>query len=227
MESFKLKIEKKIKPYYNKFDYKATLHLEGVGYTYYTENIDVYINRIEGWKQSEAKDGWRRVFGAGSWDDIDYDLIEMFLNFRNTMPKDKIMCRIAGSFVSFYTNDLRLFNGLTAIDPNLTLSKAELMGSKDTIYFKKNPKYKYRTYFKGKRMPINFPENVTQFMDTYSSVKVCNGLQRFVDSRVTWHKYIYLHGSFHIDYNDESMLTILHMFFGGMIGKTYSLAKQP
>ena len=142
------------------------------------------------------------------------------------MDKSLMTNRIDGDSVSFFSNDLSLFTVLYNIDPHLQITEANVLNT-DTMYFKKTPKYKFRTYFRGRKMPITFPDSVTSFIDTYKSVKVCSGLERFVKSRTNWNQYIYMHNSYYVDYNDESMITILHMLFGNMVGKTYSLDKEP
>ena len=55
---------------------------------------------------------------------------------------------------------------------------------------------------------------------------VCPALIRAVNDvrRPYWR---YLHSSYYVDYNDESALTLLRMYFGSMIGRTYRLEKEP
>jgi hypothetical protein len=226
MASSKLVTEKRNKLYFSKFKYRAKLRLVGVGYTYYTYDMDTYINRIERFKEQEAK--WISTqFGLqDNFANISYEKIEQYFDFKHSMDKSKMTIRIEGNKVSFFSNDVSLFTPLYFIDPNLELTEAKVL-SPDTLYLRRNPKFKFRTYFKGKRMPIDFPKNVINFIDMYKTVKVSRGLERFVTSRPTWNHYVYLHGSYFVDYDDESMITILHMMFGNMIGKTYSLAKQP
>jgi hypothetical protein len=66
-------------------------------------------------------------------------------------------------------------------------------------------------------------------MERYENIaRICPALRRLVNEaggRKYW--YNYLHSSYYVDYNDESTLTLLHMFFGSMLAKTYSLEKQP
>lgn len=223
-ELSKLVTEKRNKLFFNKFRYRAKVKLNGVGYTYYTPDIETYINRIERFKEQDSK--WPEWSGFGSFSNIKYDDIEKYFNFRDNMDRALMTSRIEGDTISFFSNDLSLFNPLYNIDSKLTLTEVKALDSK-TLYLKRHPKYKFRTYFKSRRMPDDFPKSVSDFINTYQTVKVCTGLQKFINSRTNWHRFIYLHGSYFVDYNDESMITILHMIFGNMVGRTYSLAKRP
>lgn len=223
-ELFKLVTEKRNKLYFNKFKYRAKVKLCGVGYTYYTTDIDTYINRIERFKEQDKK--WPEWAGFGAFSNIKYSEIEKYFNFRDNMDRTLMINRIEGDTVSFFSNDLSLFTPLYNLDPKMVVTEAQVLDS-GTLYLKRQPKHKFRTYFKGRRMPADFPKNVIDFIDTYQSAEVCAGLRRFVHSRITWHRYVYIHNSYFVEYDDESMLTILHMMFDKMVGKTYTMAKQP
>jgi hypothetical protein len=225
-ESFKLVLtEKRNKLYLGKYRYKANVYLEGVGYTYYSYNADDFFERIQNWKSQ------RMLILPGpysniKYDNIDFDLMQLYFDYKEEY-KGRVSSRIEGNRVSFFSNDIEMFNPLYYIDGRLKLTEA-IVRSPGTLYLKRQPKYKYRTYFKGKRSPKNFDEIVTNFKEQYPNVKVSEGLLREIFRRGgSWHTYVYIHGSHHVDYNDESMLSILHMIFGDMIGKTYNLAKEP
>ena len=225
-ELSKLIIEKRNKLFFNKFKYRVKIKLNGVGFTYYTADIDTYINRIERFKDQDNK--WAAsLFGEpGQFTNIKYTDIAKYFDFRDNMDKTKITSRIEGNTVSFFSNDLSLFKPLYLIDPNPIFTEANVLNP-GTLYLKREPKYKFRTFFKNRRMPVDFPQNVINFIETYKTVKVCSGMQRFVHSRTNWNNFVYLHGSYFVDYDDESMITIIQLLFDKMVGKTYSLAKEP
>ena len=52
MESSKLKIETRNKLYYNKFQYKAVCGIKGAAYTYYINDIETFISRMERMKEN-------------------------------------------------------------------------------------------------------------------------------------------------------------------------------
>jgi hypothetical protein len=137
------------------------------------------------------------------------------------------MFRIQGDAVSFFSNDLTLLETLASIDANVSFTEANLL-SAEVLYFKKEPKHKFRTFFKGKRCPEDFHQNVLEFSERYPNVKVSPGLLQYAKiRRNAYSKFMYMHSSYHVDYNDPGMSTVLHMLFPSMIAKTYSLAKEP
>lgn len=231
MESYKFKTEKRNKLYFNKFQYKANVKIVGVQYTYYTPDIDTYKGRIERFSASSSLPGHRQYFDDGFdqvnyWKTINFETIEKYIIYRDTMPKEKFVARISGDSVSIFANDLNMFNYLQTIDPNMTVTKAEVLET-DKMYFKRQPKYKYRTYFKARRMPKDFTENVLSLKDTYSSLHFSSGLLRGLFYKTPYNPYRYMHGSYYVEYNDEKMLTILAMWFTNILGKTYTCEQQP
>jgi hypothetical protein len=174
---------------------------------------------------------YRQYFDEGYedtnyWKSINFETIEKYLIYRDTMPKEKFVTRISGDSVSVFANDLSMFNYLQIIDPKMTIIKADVLDT-DKMYFKREPKYKYRTYFKARRMPKDFTENVMSLKDTYSSLNFCPALLRALFYTTPYNPYRYMHGSFYVEYNDEKMLTILAMWFNSMLGKTYSCEREP
>jgi len=231
MASYKFKTERRNKLYFNKFQYKATIKIIGVQYTYYTPDIDSYKFRIEKFSSSASLQSYRQIFNSDYdekdyWKSINFETIEKYLIYRDTMPKEKFMARISGDRVSVFSNDLSMFNYLQTIDPKMTITKADVLET-DKMYFKRQPKHKYRTYFKARRMPKDFTENVISLKDTYSSLHFCPALLRALFYKTPYNPYRYMHGSFYVEYDDEKMLTILAMWFNSMLGKTYSCEREP
>lgn len=229
MESLKLKTETRNKLYYGKYRYRAKLFLRGVNYTYYTPDIDTFLARKERFENDKvtgyykySNDEWKNY-----WKIVDIDKISMFITWRNTIPRTQAMIRIQGDYVSFFSNDLNLLRSIESIDQKVTYTEVSNLAD-DVLYFKKEPKYKFRTFFKGKRMPEYFIESLKTVRENYkeTDVKISSALQSLVFDR-NYHPFRYMHGSYYIDYNEQSMLSILAMFFPDMLAKTYSLAKHP
>lgn len=226
--SYCIKNEKRNKLYFNKFTYKAVCEIKGAAYTYYTKDLDTFVERMEKLRTTNLNrygvrlidDNWQEY-----WDEVNIDKIGAFLVWRNYIDKERCMYRIQGDNVSFFSNDLALLSTLDNIDENVVVTKAICMDP-DTMYFKRQPKYKYRTYFKAKRMPKDFSDNVRSLSSMYSSLHFCKGVISSLFHN-NWNPYRYMHGSFFVDYNDPGMQTILAMWFPSMLGKTYSLAKEP
>lgn len=221
MESLKLKVEKRNKLYFNKFRFKATIKVQGAAYTYYTPNLETFVGRMEKLRGANNKLGVKEY-----WDEVNLDQISQLITWRNTVNKDKFTLRIQGDTVSFFSNELPLLQTLDSIDSKVTFTEAICYEDCDQLYFKKQPKYKYRTYFKARQMPKHFSESVRSLDDIYSSLNFSKTLLKTLFTH-TYHPFRYLHGSYYVEYNDQHMLTILSMWFPDMLGKTYSLAKEP
>lgn len=226
-ESFKLKTESRNKLYFNKFKYRAVVHIPGAAYTYYSPDLETFVARMEKLRDNKPKYGVRVLSDDWKeyWEEVNLDRISQLITWRNVVSKDKCMIRIQGDFVSFFSNELSLLETLDSIDPNLRITEA-ICHEHNFMYFKKEPKYKYRTYFKGKRMPKDFSDNVRSLQDMYKSLNFSKGLFTSLFHN-NWHQYRYMHGSYFVEYNDEKMQVILAMWFPDMLAKTYSLAKEP
>ena len=203
------------------------IKITGLSYTYYVDNIDQFKDRITRFRKDKNIN--LRHYGSYSnetefYDNIDYGNIDKFLNYKRVYS-DYIMVRQEREKASIFSNNLPLLETLVELDDDFEISKAEVLNT-ETMYFKKEPKYKYRTYFKAKRVPKDFTDNISTLKDTYKSLNFSKGLL-FSFFHNNWHPYRYLHGSFFVEYNDEHMLTILAMWLPDMLGKTYSLAKEP
>ena len=227
MESFKLKVEKRNKLYFNRFKYRAVAHIQGAAYTYYTHDLETFVDRMEKLRDNKPrygvrvlKDDWQEY-----WDEVNLDRISQLITWRNVVSKDKCCIRIQGDYVSFFSNELPLLQTLDSIDPQIDITEAICYES-NYLYFKKKPKYKFRTYFKGKRMPKDFSDNIRSLQQMYSSLNFSKGLFTSLFHN-NWNPYRYMHGSYFVEYNDQQMHTILAMWFPDMLAKTYSLAKEP
>lgn len=226
MASLKLKVEQRSKLYFNKFKYKAVLHIPGAAYTYYTPDLASFVSRTE---RLKTNNHGIRVLGNDwkeYWEEVSIDKISQFITWRNVIQKDKCMYRITGDYVSFFSNDLALLQTLDSIDNNIKLSQVEIYGQPNIMYFKKEPKYKYRTYFRAKRIPKDFSDNLRTLQDMYKSIHFSKGIFTSLFHN-NWHPFRYIHGSYFVEYNDEQMITILSMWFPDMLAKTYSCVKQP
>jgi len=231
MASLKLVTEKRNALFFGKYLYRAKCRVQGAAYTYYTTNIEDFkakmarrANQHPPTHISVYEIDWKRRI-----DLIDYDQIARYFDWRDHVDRDSYVCRIQGDSISFFSDDLKLLETLKILDENLVITVADLIGN-NVMYFKNTPKYKYRTYFRGKKAPDDFKEEVRSFNERYHGIaKLCPALVRLVNDTIgsRKHWYNYLHSSYYVDYNDESTLTLLHMFFGSMLAKTYTLEKQP
>jgi hypothetical protein len=132
-------------------------------------------------------------------------------------------------YLGFYTSNETIIHELLVM--NLGLKVHEAIAPPDKImYFANEPQYKYRVYLKSKRVSDSLIDSLSGFCDTYKdkNINVSNGLIKFINSE-HWKRriYSYLNNSFFIEYNDDSMITIMHLMMSECIGKTYKLEKRP
>lgn len=227
MESSLLTIDNRTGLYFGKYKYRAQLKVMGVGYTYYTNSLEQFKKKLEATKANH--NNWRISTLSSRFeetiDHINFEQIEKFFNWKNDKDPKDFMYRIQGNNVSFFSNDLELLKTLSIIDPNSKLSEAVIEAA-DILYFKKQPKYKYRTFFKGRKCPLDFPDHVNDLKGMYKNqIHFSPGMIRMINKYPN-SPYRYMHTSYYVDYNDPGMLSIFGLWFNDFLGKTYSLQKE-
>lgn len=162
-------------------------------------------------------------------DVVDLNSIKNFLLWLKDSDSTKFSYLTSTLSVSIFTDDIKILDSLSTITDKIDYYHV-LVLEKDTLYFKNNPKYKFRTYFRNKKMTESFSDDVRELSNTYKKeiIHFSPSLKRqlFLKNQ-PYHSYRWLHSSHFIDYNDEKMLTILAMYFPGLLSKTYKLEKEP
>lgn len=227
MGSSQLIIDNRTGLYFGKYTYRAQLRVAGAGYTYYTNNLAQFKKKLENTKAN--RNNYRISILNNRFEEtidrIDFEQIEKFFDWKTNKDPDTFMYRIQGDNISFFSNDLDLLYTLTVIDPKAKFSKAYIQAA-DVIYFKKEPKFKFRTFFKGKKCSTEFPEQINDLMSMYKDkIHFSPGMVRMIN-RYPNTPYRYMHTSYYVDYNDPGMLSIIGLWFGEYLGKTYSLQKE-
>ena len=220
MESSQLKIEHRNKLYFNKYRYKASIFVIGIRHTYYTKSIKDFKHRIDMLKTRLSNHGYRSIASLDSIRQIDYDRIEKFINWRGLNSKN-VTIRMEGDYASIFGNDLSTIKELSEIDEQISLFEVALT-EKDIIFFKKDPKFKFRVYIKPVRATQEFIDNMIDFMGRNSENKNMGFSNAFIKD-VEEQANRYMHGSYYIEYNDESTLSLLYLLFPKVLGKNYRL----
>jgi hypothetical protein len=236
MESYKLKFEYR-NLFLNKYEYKASARLVGIGFCRNVFNIEKYkntIERIRSWWTSpmhelDSTDRKFRSDYVNYLDRIDFEHISIFLKWRSNY-KGNCSYRQNSDKVTMFTNDIDSLNELVAILPEVQVTRA-ISAEPNTIYFKKEPKFKHRIYLKPKKLTDEFYNSMHEFLKKNKSksiYKFSPALARcFKPIARTYFSPNFLHGSYYIDYDDPSTEVYLHIMFPGMMGKTYNCKKQP
>lgn len=243
MELSKLKIEKKNKLYLNQYQYRASVKVPGIIYVPCSKSLswdkawdnfqklDEKMNHENGVIQYAKTKFYHPAYKqyALHKDVVDLNSIKNFLLWLKDSDSTKFSYLTSPSSVSIFTDDIKILDSLSTITDEIDYYHV-LVLEKDTLYFKNNPKYKFRTYFRHKKMTESFSDDVRELSNTYKKeiIHFSPSLKRQLFSKnQPYHSYRWLHSSYFIDYNDEKMLTILAMYFPGLLSKTYKLEKEP
>jgi len=220
MESFKLNLEDRDKLFFNKYKYRASCTLLGVRFTYYCTTLKEFQKKLERRKQDPWHYGRQYLS-----EDVDLNAIEFFIRWRNTHKKDTII-RIEYDTFAVFSNDLELLRTLEEINTyNIEYTEANVIAP-GVKFFKNKPDYDYRIYLKGIRLDNDKVDQISSFVESYKdrdSVKISGALVNAVrNGRIAASRW--MHNSYYIDYNEESMLTLLRLVFPGILSsKIYKL----
>ena len=92
-------------------------------------------------------------------------------------------------------------------------------------YFTKEPKFKYRLYLKTKRVELELRDELLDYVrrtpDLYCNLPLENWLRS-----TSRYKHIWMRDNCTIDYNNESVLTMMHLLFPKITGKSFKLEKR-
>ena len=226
-----LQIENTRKLYNVKYKYKVQLVLEGIDHIRYMK-IDKATNfreqieeKILKFKKYREKHGLGYAHYSTTVDERVYKLLDFLVLF----TKSKYALRLYSGAINIYSNDLSFFEEMeSAVNSELDVFEASLIPSEElTMYFKREPKFKYRTFFKSRLLknPDSVKESILNFIDTHSEIAhVSEGLKRACNGVYFFRYFSGL--NYFIEYNDASTQSFIHLWFGDLVGKTYSLKKE-
>lgn len=214
--------------YYKKYLYRARFDAPGIYYTHYANDATklrvLLEKRIRNFSSIHGRVG---AIAAGRIT-VDYEFLERYINWRN-LNQDEIAVRMESSSCSVFSNDLSLLQELVDLGAQVSYTKAELSVNPNIMTLI-NPKHKYRVYLKGKTVPNEFHHSLMDFLDThcntlFPSKSLNKWLCRGDTTYIGW-KHRTLYPSFFIEYDTESIDTLLGLFLTGYLGKTYIIEKR-
>lgn len=213
--------------YFNKYRYRARLWLPCVSRTRYAKTIEDFKTKI-----NYLKDNTLRLLPVDRhhMDNIDWDAFERWFDWR-LENAENVRLRLEGNIATIYTNDLATLpndvGDLTAYEPRSLNHPPP--GIK---YFARDPKFKYRVYLRMATVPADFYSDLEEFYkrfkDSSTKINFSGSLRTRIRAQVTYN-YIsfYSYSNYFIEYNDEYILTLLHLQFSSTLGNVYKLEKQP
>ena len=217
--------------YYNKYQYRARLRLEGVRYTWYSKTPEDLEKRLQNPKPA--------YYGVRDEDRLkvttNLETLKKFITWRNQRKIDKnASVRVEFNTIAVFSTDLALLKTLESLGPNLVVDYTEAQTSNfvGVKTFAKEPKHKYRVYLKTKIVQKNVIADLKELIDRSPDLHPCPSLEYWLELGVkqynvnSWrHRYTF--STHFIDYDDESTLSYLALMHGDYLGKRYKLEKRP
>lgn len=225
MESFKLKVEERNTLFYKKYRYKAAVTINGIGRTRYLKSTEQYELDLITYRERDMSPFYKpRTF--------DFPQIDNYFKWKNENKGKDYTLRLNSNNADFYSNDLALLQSLDSLGTKVTFveAKAPVHMPNDVKYFKNQPKFKFRISIKGKTLSNHEVQCIDDMIKQYektNSIRPSPALKQWAGTQSKY-QFRYSHGSFFIDYNEESTLSLmLLMLPDGILGKGYKLEKRP
>lgn len=216
--------------YYNKYDYRLRIKIPGVRYTYWCktpEDLDKKLARAN------------KSYGNVRTEDIPMvtanlaPLKEVVKIVKEKSNVKNYTCRLESDTLAIFSSDLSVLNQLkTRIGEQFTLdcTQAQTSGFAGTKYFVREPKRKYRVYFRSKRVEEGFHKELREVLSKQKKLYPSTGLKQWLhrDQKNigAWY-FRWLSAAHYIDYDEESTLSYLALMYGNHLGKRYKLEKRP
>lgn len=213
--------------YYNKYQFRAKIINSELASTRNIATIEEFRKR----KQHYATYGIGvikpRVLSISELESIDKYLTWVNKN------SESVTIRTQGNGVSVFSNDLSLLKTLTTIYPSTEFSQVDLIATPTSgvKYFVNQPKYQHRVMIKNIKIKTETLSDIQSFLTRYDDtvMRPSKSFLKWLNRVNKWtlSAQFYIYGSFYIDYNDPSILTLMHLSISDIFGKSYKLEKRP
>jgi hypothetical protein len=220
-------IDYRDKLYYSKYEYRVRITIRGLsrGHYFSPNEFEERFKKNTLW--GRMGDAEKAVIANNM------PAIKQTLAFKHQYYKNKdVTVRVEGNTFAVFGNDLQFlhdqFDNLSDYTPEFT--KVETSGFKGTLSFAKEPKYKYRVFFRSKRVDESFRPELKKIIEKNTKLRPSPALKSWINTQDNmkgrwWYSLISAH--FFIDYNEESYLSYLTLVYGDQLGKKYKLQKRP
>ncbi len=209
--------------YWGKFKYRARLVIPVSRTLYHVRTITEWKSRVTSRaKYSRLSEQEQKLALSKE------KLVENFLSFKENLKEGKAgSIRIEGDTIAIFSNDLALLQNIKSWDTYVPVDFTEVvLGQYAGVkYFAREPKKKFRVYFRSKRVESITFTQLKELLDRQQSLIPSKGLSKWLNGH-TKYRYKYISASYFIDYDDESMLSYLALCHGDILGKKYKLEKR-
>ena len=123
-----------------------------------------------------------------------------------------------------YTSDLDVVQAVESLDyvQQRRYSQVLVDRPRDTIRLKKSP-HQLRSYFKETRISPEDKQAIAQFLAGQKDIRVCAGLQAWLDDKRSIYATKWTRDYFFVDYINPSWLTLFNLVRPGLIRKTVDI----
>lgn len=249
MASLKFNRKEQHKLFFNKFKYKVIVAVPGVEFIRYCDNIDEFFSKIKRIKRqildrnpaatypkyySIIHNSSRKSVSSPwilYWEVVNENInhIKYVFDFKQSVLENPdIYLRQENNVISVFSNDLSKLKHFASHFKDSIFYQVKIL-PKGIKYFTKEPKFKYRTFFKGSKKwtDVNIQNTLLSYVDKNkynSNIRLSKPL---IDCSAHPYYFNYYIQGFYVDYDDSQYLTVLHMIFSGVLGETFKLEKRP
>ena len=219
--------------FYNRFEYVIGFTIDEASALrdLSHEEIDQMIERRIEWREI-SKQRWSKtnsIFGIGHHQtiisqrqkDITKTTIENLHSLATILlAAEDFKLVVSLNQAHVYTNDLSLIDQLNKLKylTRKSYSRADVARPKNTIQLK-DPKHKYRSYFKITKINNEQKETLINFLNNqYESIRISPALKQWIATPL-----VRTQDYFFIDHNEMSWLTMLALVRPGLIRKTQQI----
>lgn len=218
---YKVEVENRKNKYYGFYDYRASLVIDDIQRMRYYSSYDDYEDYTPIWSGSSNKTLANK------------DELERYFDYKDSLTHDCVL-RIEFNKLYIYANDLaHLDYAVDKIAPTGAVKYYQVNSPKevDTIEFSRQPKYKFRNYFKCRSITLEAKGALLNFITEQRSFGV---ELAFNDSMMRWLRRPPFRGhggmlqeSYYIEYNDNRMEMVFALAFGEYLKpRIYKLVKR-
>jgi len=131
--------------------------------------------------------------------------------------QEKIKLMLSGDQVYLYTNHREVEQSIRKIPGISNLKIREAVDSyKSTEIYLKNPKYRYRSFFRNSKITAEQFKTLENFLNAQQDIRLGPALEHWIN----YHGSYRVQDYFFIDHEDVSLITMINLVAPGMIRKT-------
>jgi len=214
--------------YYGLYQYSASFQLQECWIFRYTTDHDEISRRLT--KQQEWRERLRQRWPADALNRYNSTItneqraaIHAMADFVLTISSPyKIV--VENRNMRIYTNDVQVLNMIDQLDyvHYKRYNQVIVNRPRNTVQLK-NPRHRYRSYFRETKITPEDREAVKQFLTSQPGIRIGSGFQLWLDESRSTYASKYTRDYFFVDYDHPGWPTMLALVRPGLIRKTVDI----